>query len=1082
MTNIVSDYSFSLDDSQFSEQASVLVEDDYYFGDVVQVFSSPKRQSTSPQKVNRADANPDLDPHALRIIEEVIIGAEIAVTTNFEKSKRFHGRVIQGKTRVMLKDVLRIYNRYREELCIDTILDSDLYTFLVDLDMTAENNWWGKLDAVLGDPGNETRNLILKKDAGNEEDEALAENYYAITTLQKCFWKWKEMVKIAEDGRVPKPLLTFSAHRWIRSSTLPVLVLFDSKRDIFKMHGVPARVSDRFPLSDEGLKIATRAIGSMEAWLMQKLYGVWHRHTVKILHVRKKSITRKRNLCFFEWQQYTLTNQFHRRILEPWGDNWVPFFKRFMLKKFYFRVQERKELWKLHAERANQKRIMGTAFNIWYDLWDTKKRMMKFILRWQNLGVLKTFEQWVMHVEEAKEHRRKVSRSLRRLQNKNLADTFDGWYKVVYDTKEENRKLTRFIRRMKNNELMAAFSGWASNVHQIVSQRYLVNKFLRTWQQREILAIFNTWYDHAQVLKEQRLKVIRHRKYVARKTRQTYFIAWWYEKNHGRILRDFLREKNEALATEIFYQWARQTKEMLMWFKQLSKERRKRKKFHLYRAWRLRTIEWQRKKRLIGLGEKHKESYDKFAAVRAWRVFSKRQKIRDEHKVKSHNFMLRMYRKQSFRGFLNNLYVARRLKTFAIRGKLVETLQVTRYAFRAWYYSHRETKMERNLVMGRVRRRQAVKKWQAYIAEKQRLKLAHDRVHKYRWKSIMTVIVSSWRSLALKHLELREDVGKLDVKMRARKMQRAVRWWNTLTKGQAYARNATRKAQVLHNRHVKQRSFLALRDVTELWAKTKGLRTKVRKSYLQFRFSQWATWTAAQRGHKKNMGTAVRKHKLSLKGWVFTVWHRNAKFYVHGRKLYSEATDHWRLSLLRKSFDAGFRAKYATRLLSKQADMQHTLRVRHQTFDCWVKYTGYRRKVNNARKYSIFQVLRKRFRNWKEFGDIVFQDKIQRQHNLGVMKRFKQFAAIKKWRQMVVRRREIMLTKLHCDACLKYMTLTRRSRFLKICFREWKMTASQGSHLEACEQILSQRHRRFTLRSTIRAWAIWLEEETRYGK
>ena len=143
MTNIVSDYSFSLDDSQFSEQASVLVEDDYYFGDVVQVFSSPKRQSTSPQKVNRADANPDLDPHALRIIEEVIIGAEIAVTTNFEKSKRFHGRVIQGKTRVMLKDVLRIYNRYREELCIDTILDSDLYTFLVDLDMTAENNWWG---------------------------------------------------------------------------------------------------------------------------------------------------------------------------------------------------------------------------------------------------------------------------------------------------------------------------------------------------------------------------------------------------------------------------------------------------------------------------------------------------------------------------------------------------------------------------------------------------------------------------------------------------------------------------------------------------------------------------------------------------------------------------------------------------------------------------------------------------------------------------------------------------------------------------------------------------------------------------
>ena len=110
-----------------------------------------------PRSVDRASEHPDLDQNALRIVEEVIMAAEVAVTTNLDKTKRFHGRVVQGKTIVKLKDILTIYNRYKAELCIDTILDSKLYTFLMDLDLIPEENWWSKLDTVLNSAGSATR-------------------------------------------------------------------------------------------------------------------------------------------------------------------------------------------------------------------------------------------------------------------------------------------------------------------------------------------------------------------------------------------------------------------------------------------------------------------------------------------------------------------------------------------------------------------------------------------------------------------------------------------------------------------------------------------------------------------------------------------------------------------------------------------------------------------------------------------------------------------------------------------------------------------------------------------------------------
>ena len=106
---LVTEHSFTYPEQHYSQEASVLIEDDFFVGDVVEIFSTPKRTSP-PRSINRAIQHPDLDENALRIVEEVIMAAEVAVTTNMDKTKRFHGRVIQGKTIVKLKDILNIYN------------------------------------------------------------------------------------------------------------------------------------------------------------------------------------------------------------------------------------------------------------------------------------------------------------------------------------------------------------------------------------------------------------------------------------------------------------------------------------------------------------------------------------------------------------------------------------------------------------------------------------------------------------------------------------------------------------------------------------------------------------------------------------------------------------------------------------------------------------------------------------------------------------------------------------------------------------------------------------------------------------
>ena len=940
---------FNLDESHLSEEASVLIDDDFFVGDVVQVFASPPRKSQ--RQMNRAEQHPDLDSNALRVIEEVIIGAEIAVTTDLEKSKRFHGHVVQGKTRVQLRDILKIYNRYREELCIDTILDANLYTFLMDLDLVPEFDWWGKLDSVLNDPGSSTRELLLSTDIGEKEEE-FAGNYYNMYTLGKYFQEWRSMAKIAEDGRVAKPLLSFSLCRWIRLSTIPIKVLFDSRREVFRSHGLPPRISDRFPLSDEGIKVSYKAIAVLDAWLMQKLFRTWSNHTSAIVRLRSKTMKKRRNDYFSEWQQLTLTEQFHRRILIPWGDRWKPFFTRFMFRKMFYRAAERKEVWKLQAKLLNEKRIKATAFNIWADIWDIKKRMTKFVNRWRNMGVLKSFDNWIAFVDEAKDHRQKIERNLKRMTNKSLADAFDGWYKVTYEQQEEDRKMKRVLGKMKQKSLYSAFNGWASNVYDIIHERKMMANFLKSWQQKSQLACFNQWYDMAQYWKEMRMMVMKHQAYRGRMIRKQHFYEWWREVRTSAKLRKYFKHKNWEHVVRIFDSWARKTKSTKTWHKMMDKARAKRRKFRLLRAWRLRTIQWKERRSLERISQNHKIQHDRFCAIHAWRHFSEAHRSKRQQRSMAAKFLEKSRFKRGFRALLNNIFVSRRLRTFYLRGAIAQQRQTVIYTFRVWFYAHRQLHAEREYVMSMCKKHQAVKRLLDYRNTRRAARRAEGCTKNIIRRNICSKILRAWRKITVRHLGFKSEVLSLNIYLCQRTMSRAVVFWNKF----AQCRIEAKKKKKIAQKHL----------------------------CMQLIKHAFRNWKLGAQIELTNFRIDTYRSKVLL-GSMFEYWKRD-----YGKSL-------------------------------------------------WMK--------NKQNKFD----------------------------------HFKRFQAIKRWREKVQKRKETVLAKAHRTACLQFMLLQRKAKYMRACLHAWRDRLDQTRHLSACELILTQNHRRNILQTFLRAWFVWVQDDIRYG-
>ena len=513
------------------------------------------------------------------------MAAEVAVTTNLDKTKRFHGRVVQGKTIVKLKDILTIYNRYKAELCIDTILDSKLYTFLMDLDLIPEENWWSKLDTVLNSAGSATREMIKREDVDTEENKEFAESYHQLTMMQNSFEAWKTALAMGKRKVAAQPLLAFSLLRWIRNSSLPIQIMFDSRRKILKTYGLPPRISDRLDIpSDEGLKMASKAMGAMHAWLLRKLFLAWYEHTQRVLMLRLKWVRRRRNVIFTVWKEFTITEQYHRRTLKEWGGRWEIPFKRFMLQKLKFRVKEYKLQLVLHAKKANERRILMTAFIIWYDQWELKRRLARFISRWKNMGLLKTFDRWVAYTDEQKEYKMKINKSMRRLKNATLTNAFDGWYSVTYAQKEENRKLKKVTAWFVQGSMAKAFNSWASNVHKLIQERKVVNRFIYNMKTRNARKAFNTWYDTIHKWKYNRLVIEKHRRYRDEVSLEKHFYLWYTEIKHERIIKRHLRQSNWNKAICIFDEWKMETKELKLLYRKLERERRYTTKFRVFQT------------------------------------------------------------------------------------------------------------------------------------------------------------------------------------------------------------------------------------------------------------------------------------------------------------------------------------------------------------------------------------------------------------------------------------------------------------------------------------------------------------------
>ena len=469
--------------------------------------------------------------------------------------------------------------------------------------------------------------------------------------IQNSFEAWKTALAMGKRKVAAQPLLAFSLLRWIRNSSLPIQIMFDSRRKILKTYGLPPRISDRLDIpSDEGLKMASKAMGAMHAWLLRKLFLAWYEHTQRVLMLRLKWVRRRRNVIFTVWKEFTITQQYHRRTLKEWGGRWEIPFKRFMLQKLKFRVKDHKLQLVLHAKKANERRILMTAFIIWYDQWELKRRLARFISRWKNMGLLKTFDRWVAYTDEQKEYKMKINKSMRRLKNATLTNAFDGWYSVTYAQKEEHRKLKKVTAWFVQGSMAKAFNSWASNVHKLIQERKVVNRFIYNMKTRNARKAFNTWYDTIHKWKYNRLVIEKHRRYRDEVSLEKHFYLWYTEIKHERIIKRHLRQSNWNKAICIFDEWKMENKELKLLYRKLERERRYTTKFRVFRHWRVRTIKWKARKYLLKLGAKHKRQQDIYRTLNVWNRFAKKKSIFKKQNMEAKKFLKRLHRRRSSRG------------------------------------------------------------------------------------------------------------------------------------------------------------------------------------------------------------------------------------------------------------------------------------------------------------------------------------------------------------------------------------------------------------------------------------------------
>ena len=96
---------------------------------------------------------------------------------------------------------------------------------------------------MLNSAGSTTREMIKREDVDTEENKEFAESYHQLTMMQNSFEAWKTALAMGKRKAAAQPLLAFSLLRWIRNSSLPIQIMFDSRRKILKTYGLPPRIS-----------------------------------------------------------------------------------------------------------------------------------------------------------------------------------------------------------------------------------------------------------------------------------------------------------------------------------------------------------------------------------------------------------------------------------------------------------------------------------------------------------------------------------------------------------------------------------------------------------------------------------------------------------------------------------------------------------------------------------------------------------------------------------------------------------------------------------------------------------------------
>jgi hypothetical protein len=246
----------------------------------------------------------------------------------------------------------------------------------------------------------------------------------------------------------------------------------------------------------------------------------------------------------------------------------------------------------------------------------------------------------VEFVDESKELRVKLMRTVQQWRNRRLAQVFDRLYENARRGRSQRGRLARVVSHWQSRGVSRVFRRWVELVEESKELRVKLMRTVQQWRNRQVSSVFVRWAEFTAESKSLRVRFGRFVKVWAKRTLFKAFHALRAHRVTSRALRRRIAEiwrRRSLLGTSVmFHCWARvvgtcrlkrgiarHAERLLAWHSQVRKHRQLRA---VLSSWRGLSL---RRKRLYNLGEKAQQVHVGFClrhAMKRWRRFSMQAK------------------------------------------------------------------------------------------------------------------------------------------------------------------------------------------------------------------------------------------------------------------------------------------------------------------------------------------------------------------------------------------------------------------------------------------------------------------------